>query len=60
VAALPAKTLPGDTGSLGFRPDQSGISGTVTFAKGMPADGQGHRLLIVHRHTGKGLPDIPS
>ena len=36
-----------------------GVDGAVALAKGVTADDERDRLLVVHRHASEGLPDVP-
>ena len=41
-----------------LRTKQGGIAGAVHFAKGVTASNQGHRFVVIHRHTGECLTHI--
>ena len=56
---LPAEPLLFDVGCFRSRADMIRAGGTVRLSEGVPAGDQGHRFLVVHRHAGEGLPDIP-
>ncbi len=58
-AALPAQALLLDAGRFGLRSHLFRIAGAVGLAEGVAARDEGHRLLVVHRHAGEGLADIP-
>jgi hypothetical protein len=59
VLAFPAKPLVLDRTAFRLRSDQRRIAGTVRLAESVAARDQRDRLLIVHRHAGEGLADIP-
>ena len=59
VAVLPAKTLVFDGTALWLRSEVLGIDGAMGLADRVPADDQGHRLLVVHRHPTERLADVP-
>ncbi len=57
---LPAEALLFDAGGLGFGTDiLARIGSAVGFAERVSAGDEGHRLLVIHRHAGERLPDIP-
>ena len=57
---LPAEALLLDGGALGFGADIfAGIGSAVGFAEGVPAGNERNGLLVIHRHAGERLPDIP-
>ena len=58
MPALPAEALLGDVRALGLGADQRGVAGAVALAEGVAADGQRHRLLVVHAHPAEGLADV--
>ena len=58
-AVLPAQALLLDRAALGLRPDVLGTGGAVALAERVAADDERDRLLVVHRHAGEGLADVP-
>ena len=60
VAVLPAEALVLDGTALWFRSEVLGVDGAVALADRVPADDQGGRLLVVHRHPPEGLADVPA
>src|ERR1700676_2147310 len=59
-AVLPAEALLLDARSLWFGADiLARIGGAMGFSERVPAGNQRNRLLVIHRHTGERLPDIP-
>ena len=55
----PAQALCLDRAALGLRTDVLRAGGAVALAEGVAADDERHRLLVVHRHAGEGLADVP-
>ena len=55
----PAEGLLLDRGAFGFGTDVLGAGRPVGLADGVAADDERDRLLVVHRHTAEGLPDVP-
>ena len=58
-AALPAEALLLEAGRFRLRPHMGRRAGAVGLAEGVAAGDERHRLLVVHRHAGEGLADIP-
>ncbi len=58
-AALPAETLVLDRATLGLGSDQVGIACAVALAEGVTTGDERNGLLVVHRHAGEGLTDVP-
>ncbi len=58
VVADPAKALRLQRRALRIRSHMGGRRGAVAFAEGVAAGDEGYRLLIVHRHSAEGRPDI--
>src|SRR5205823_1734379 len=58
-AVHPAEALVLDGATLGLGTDQVRIARTMALAEGVAAADEGDRLLVVHRHAGEGLPDVP-
>src|SRR5262249_34927859 len=56
---LPAEALRLDGGALGFRTDVPGRSRTMALADRVTADDERNRLLVIHRHTGECLANVP-
>ena len=50
----PAQALLFDVGTFRVRAEVRGIAIAVGLADGVAAGGQGHGLLVVHRHAGEG------
>jgi hypothetical protein len=59
VAVDPTEALVLDRAALRLGSDVLGADGAVALAERVPADDQRHRLLVVHRHAGKRLADVP-
>ena len=60
VLVLPAQALLLDGGALGFRTDVVNRRGsTMGLADRVAADDERNRLLVVHRHAGEGLANVP-
>jgi hypothetical protein len=57
-AVLPAQALLFDVGAFGLGAHQLGVAGAVGLAEGVAAGHQGHGLLVVHGHAGKGLAHV--
>ena len=58
-AALPAEALRLDVGGLRIGAHVRRGAGAVGLAEGVAAGDQRDRLLVVHRHAGEGLADVP-
>ena len=58
-AALPAQALLLEAGRFRLGPHMRRRAGAVGLAEGVAAGDERHRLLVVHRHAGEGLADIP-
>ena len=56
----PAKTLFLNAGTFRLGPDKTGITGAMTFAKGVTAGNKRHCFLVIHRHAGEGFADVAS
>src|SRR5882724_11867213 len=57
--ALPAKALFLDTGGFRLCADQFRIASAVGFAERVTPGNERNGLLVIHRHTGESLSDIP-
>src|SRR5580704_9991837 len=57
--ALPAEALLLDARGLRLWAHQFRIASTVSFAKAVTAGNERNGLLVIHRHAGESLPDIP-
>ena len=54
----PSETLLLDARTLRLRANQGRVPRTMALAEGVPTGNQCHGLGVVHRHPGKGLPDV--
>ena len=59
MPALPAEALVLDGGAFGLRADERRIARAVGLAEGVAAGDQRDGFLVVHRHAGEGLADVP-
>src|SRR5271157_5767212 len=57
--ALPAEALLVDAGRFRYWANQRRIASAVGFAKGVTAGNERNGLLVIHRHAGESLSDIP-
>src|ERR1700686_3593829 len=57
--ALPAEALLLDAGGFRLWAHQGRITGAVGFTERVPASNERHCLLVIHRHAGESLSDIP-
>lgn len=60
VLVRPAETLGFQAGGFGLFADVVRRGSTVGLAKGVATSDEGDRLLVVHSHAAKGVPDIVS
>ena len=59
ITVFPALALLFNTSACGLRSDVLvGVGCTVSFTKSMSTRDEGNSLFVVHRHTGKSLPDV--
>src|SRR5947209_6102643 len=57
---FPAEALLLDGSALGFGADiLARIGGAMSLAERVATGNQGNGFLIIHRHTGEGLPNVP-
>src|SRR5260370_15467923 len=60
IGAFPAEALFRDVGALGSGADVlARIGSAMAFAERMAAGNERNRLLVIHRHAGERLSDIP-
>src|ERR1035441_4548888 len=58
-ATLPAQALLLEAGRFGLGPHMGRRASAVGLAEGVAASNERHRLLVIHRHAGEGLADVP-
>ena len=60
IGVVPAQALLLDGGGLGYGADiLVRIGSAVGFAERVPAGNERNRLLVIHRHAGESLADVP-